>query len=45
VVQALGEHPSAAEACVAVGVAPEERPAIASALGTLADTGMIVERP
>jgi putative mycofactocin binding protein MftB len=45
VVQALGEHPSAAEACAAVGVSPEERPAIASALGTLADTGMIVERP
>ena len=45
VVQALGDHPSAAAACAAVGVAPQEQPAIASALGTLADSGMIVERP
>jgi len=45
VVEALGEHRSAADACAAVGVAAEERPAIARALGTLADTGMIVERP
>jgi putative mycofactocin binding protein MftB len=45
VVEALGEHRSAADACAAVGVAPAERPAITRALGTLADTGMIVERP
>ena len=43
--QALGEHRSAADACAAVGIAPEEQAAIARALGTLADTGMIVERP
>jgi mycofactocin biosynthesis protein MftB len=44
VVEALADHGSAAEACAAVGVADAERPAITRALGTLAGTGMIVER-
>jgi putative mycofactocin binding protein MftB len=44
VVEALGESASAADACEAAGVAPAQRPAIVRALGTLADTGMIVER-
>ena len=44
VVQALGEHRSAADAYAAVGITAQERPAITRALGTLADTGMIVER-
>jgi putative mycofactocin binding protein MftB len=44
VVEALAEHPSAADACAAVGVATAERPAFTKALGTLADTGMIVQR-
>ena len=44
VVQALGEHRSAADACAAVGIAAEERSAITRALGTLVETGMIVER-
>jgi putative mycofactocin binding protein MftB len=44
VVEALGEHRSAADACAAVGIAAEEQPAITRALDTLANTGMIVER-
>jgi putative mycofactocin binding protein MftB len=44
VVEALGEHETAADACVAAGVPPAHRPAMTRALGTLADTGMIVER-
>jgi putative mycofactocin binding protein MftB len=44
VVEALGEHTSAAEACAAAGVEPAQRRAIVDALGPLADTGMIVER-
>lgn len=44
VVEALEEHESAADACDAVGVAPDQRRAIEAALGTLASTGMIVER-
>lgn len=44
VVEALDGHATAAAACDAVGVAPEQRPAFTRALGTLAETGMIVER-
>jgi putative mycofactocin binding protein MftB len=44
VVEALGEHETAADAYDAAGVPPAQRPAMARALGTLADTGMIVER-
>jgi putative mycofactocin binding protein MftB len=44
VVEALGEHPSAADACAAAGVEPAQRPAMVRALATLAETGMIVER-
>lgn len=44
VVRALEEHESAEQACVAVGVQPGQRAAIGRALGTLADTGMIVQR-
>jgi putative mycofactocin binding protein MftB len=44
VVEALAEHPSAAAACSAAGVEPEERTAMVHALRTLAETGMIVER-
>lgn len=44
VVEALADHETADEACVAAGVEPAQRAAIGRALGTLADTGMIVER-
>jgi putative mycofactocin binding protein MftB len=44
VVEALAAHPSAAQACVAVGIDPAQRPAITRALGTMAETGMIVEQ-
>jgi putative mycofactocin binding protein MftB len=44
VVKALGEHDSAEDACRAAGVEPAQQAAIARALGTLADTGMIVTR-
>jgi len=44
VVEALGEHESAAAACDAAGIPADQRAAIAVALGTLASTGMIVER-
>jgi mycofactocin biosynthesis protein MftB len=44
VVEGLGEHRSASEACLAAGVEEAERPAITRALGVLAGTGMIVER-
>jgi mycofactocin biosynthesis protein MftB len=44
VVEALGEHPSAVDAYAAVGVQPAEREVFGKALGTLAETGMIVQR-
>ena len=45
VVQALADHPSAGQACHAVGVTDEHLPSYERALTTLADTDMIVERP
>jgi mycofactocin biosynthesis protein MftB len=42
VVASLGEHPNALQACRAAGVTDEELPRYAQALGTLADTKMIV---
>jgi putative mycofactocin binding protein MftB len=44
IVQALGEHPTAGDACRAAGVTPEQLPSYELALTTLADTDMIVER-
>ena len=44
IVEALGERESAADACDAIGIAPEQRAAIHVALGTLASNGMTVER-
>ena len=44
VVQGLAEHPSAAAACTAAGVPDDHLEQFATALATLADTGMIVER-
>ena len=44
VVEVLAEHRCAADALHAAGVAPEREPAMTRALGTLADTGMIVRR-
>jgi putative mycofactocin binding protein MftB len=44
VVQQLGEHPDGLAACRAAGVAEAELPRYAQALGTLADTDMIVAR-
>jgi putative mycofactocin binding protein MftB len=45
VVAALAEHDSAVAACEAVGVPDARRAQFRTALGTLAETGMIVERP
>ena len=45
VVQALGEHPSGRAACRSAGVAQDELPDYERALATLAQTGMLVERP
>jgi mycofactocin biosynthesis protein MftB len=45
VVQSLGEHPSAREACVAAGVGAGALPAYQRALATLAESQMIRERP
>jgi mycofactocin biosynthesis protein MftB len=42
VVEQLAQHERAADAMQAAGVAPEREPAMARALGTLAETGMIV---
>jgi mycofactocin biosynthesis protein MftB len=42
VVKTLAEHDTAEAAIAAAGVAPRNRPVIARALATLADTGMIV---
>jgi putative mycofactocin binding protein MftB len=44
VVEGLGEHPSAADALRAAGVPAEREAAMTRALGTLAETGMIVPR-
>jgi putative mycofactocin binding protein MftB len=44
VVEALGEHRTAAEACAAAGVSEAERPGYAHALAVLASTDMIVPR-
>jgi mycofactocin biosynthesis protein MftB len=45
VVEALGEQPSALEACRAAGVSDGELASYARALATLAETDMIQERP
>jgi len=45
VVRALGEQPSARAACAAAGITPADMPAYARALGTLAGSHMIRERP
>jgi putative mycofactocin binding protein MftB len=44
VVEELGEHERAADALRAAGVAPDREAAMTRALGTLAETGMIVPR-
>jgi putative mycofactocin binding protein MftB len=44
VVESLGDHPSAADAVQAAGVADNRREAIVRALATLAETGMIVSK-
>ena len=44
VVRSLGDHPSGRAACDAAGVDGAELDRVSTALGTLADTGMIVER-
>jgi putative mycofactocin binding protein MftB len=44
VVQTLVEHPSALAACRAAGVTDEELALYESALGALADSGMITPR-
>ncbi len=44
VVESLDAHATAAEALDAAGVGDPQRPAMTKALGTLAATGMIVER-
>jgi putative mycofactocin binding protein MftB len=43
-VEALAEHPTGRDACAAVGVPEGELPAYATALRTLASTGMIERR-
>ena len=45
VIEVLGDHASVNDAYAAVGVQDAQRPAFGRALGTLADSGMIVERP
>ena len=44
IVESLDDQPSARAACTAAGIPTEELPRYATALGTLADTGMIKER-
>jgi putative mycofactocin binding protein MftB len=44
VVEALADHPTADDACTAVGITPGELPAMRTALSTLARTDMIVPR-
>ena len=43
-VRTLAEHPTGRAACAAAGVEGSELTRVSAALGTLADTGMIVER-
>ena len=43
-VESLADHDSAGAAFRATGVQPAQEPAFRRALGTLAETGMIVER-
>ena len=43
-VEALADHPTARDACTAVGITAAELPAMEHALGTLARTDMIVPR-
>lgn len=43
VVQQLGDHDTARDACAAVGVPPARMPAFAQALATLAATDMITQ--
>jgi putative mycofactocin binding protein MftB len=45
VVRSLGDHPSARSACAAAGVGQAALPAYERALGTLAESKMIRERP
>jgi putative mycofactocin binding protein MftB len=44
VVEALGEHPTARDACVFAGVSEDELAAYERALGALAASGMVLER-
>jgi len=44
VVEALGDHDSAAQALGASGITPAQEGAVTRALATLAETGMIVPR-
>ena len=44
VVRTLGDHPSGRAACAAAGADDAQIPSLSTALSTLADTGMIVER-
>ena len=44
VVEALADHPTAVDALEACGIAPAERPAMETALTTLARTDMIARR-
>ena len=42
--EALGEHPTARDACVFAGVSEDELAAYERALGALAASGMVLER-
>jgi len=44
VVRTLADQPTGRDACTAAGVADAELPAYERALGTLADSGMVVPR-
>jgi putative mycofactocin binding protein MftB len=44
VVEALAQHPTAADACTAAGVSEGARPAVVRSLSYLAERGMIVQR-
>jgi len=44
VVEALADHPTATDACTAVGITAAELPGMSTALSTLARTDMIVRR-
>jgi putative mycofactocin binding protein MftB len=44
VVEALGDHPTARDACAAVGITDAELPSMETALSTLARTDMIVRK-